>query len=69
MELLLLVDQVDGPPAPRATSNTGASAAFAPGDEHTVDVRRRGWAGMEARVPPVVELGLTVGVVQIEDNI
>ncbi|MBV8092721.1 MAG: hypothetical protein JO110_05735 [Acetobacteraceae bacterium] len=37
MELLLLVDQVDGPPAPRATSNTGASAAFAPGDEHTVD--------------------------------
>ena len=38
-------------------------------DEDTLDVRRRGWAGVETGIVTVAELRPAIGVVQIDDNV
>src|SRR5208283_3968307 len=38
-------------------------------DENALDVRRRGWAGVETGIAPVAELRPAIGVVQIDNNV
>ena len=38
-------------------------------DEHTLDIRRRGWAGVEAGIVPVAKLGPAIGLVQVDNNV
>ena len=38
-------------------------------DEDTLDIRRRGWAGVEAGIVAVAELGPAIGVVQVDDYV
>src|SRR5258706_1235028 len=38
-------------------------------DKHTLDIRRRGWTGVEAGIMPVAELGAAIGVVQVDDKV
>ena len=38
-------------------------------DEHTLDIRRRRWAGVETGIVPVAELGPAIGVVDVDDDV
>jgi hypothetical protein len=38
-------------------------------DKDTLDIRRHGWAGFEAGIVPVAELGPAIGVVQVDDAV